>query len=164
MYERGRPKVGGLNDLALGTMDRQERCTTDSANAQVPIQFPFQFRTRHLICACWSKHSAAGTLHRRRGQWNSGATSLQAPGRCADYRILMPTGATASVEVLRQPSFPGRIASGAELADVRLNRTAPATLGTSSWRSRCTTWASSAWCCACCAASATTTPSCCWNR
>jgi DNA-directed RNA polymerase II subunit RPB1 len=36
MYERGRPKVGGLNDLALGTMDRQERCTTDSANAQVP--------------------------------------------------------------------------------------------------------------------------------
>ncbi len=35
MYERGRPKVGGLNDLALGTMDRQERCTTDSANAQV---------------------------------------------------------------------------------------------------------------------------------
>lgn len=55
MYERGRPKVGGLNDLALGTMDRQERCTTDSANAQVPIQFPFQFRTRHLICACWSK-------------------------------------------------------------------------------------------------------------
>lgn len=37
MYERGRPKVGGLNDLALGTMDRQERCTTDSANAQVPL-------------------------------------------------------------------------------------------------------------------------------
>lgn len=37
MYERGRPKVGGLNDLALGTMDRQERCTTDSANAQAHL-------------------------------------------------------------------------------------------------------------------------------
>lgn len=141
MYERGRPKVGGLNDLALGTMDRQERCTTDSANAQVPMQFPFRFRTRHLIYACWSNHSAAGTVHRRRRQCNSGATSLQAPERCADYCILTPTtrlhrkrlggiravcrqpfrpssAGHSFVEVLRQPSFPGRIAAGAELADV----------------------------------------------
>lgn len=34
LYEKGRPKNGSLNDLALGTMDRTERCTTDSANAQ----------------------------------------------------------------------------------------------------------------------------------
>lgn len=40
MYEKGRPKPGGLNDLALGTMDRTERCTTDSGNKQVPALDP----------------------------------------------------------------------------------------------------------------------------
>ena len=40
MYDKGRPKPGGLNDLALGTMDRTERCTTDSGNAQVSALDP----------------------------------------------------------------------------------------------------------------------------
>jgi hypothetical protein len=60
MYERGRPKAGGLNDLALGTMDRQERCTTDSANAQVPLRSACaEAMHAHLACVCLALH----TLH-----------------------------------------------------------------------------------------------------
>ena len=33
-YEQGRPKLNGLSDPRLGTMDRAVKCTTDGANQQ----------------------------------------------------------------------------------------------------------------------------------
>ena len=33
-YEGGRPKLNGLSDPRLGTMDRAVKCTTDGANQQ----------------------------------------------------------------------------------------------------------------------------------
>lgn len=33
-YEQGRPKLNGLSDPRLGTMDRAIKCTTDGANQQ----------------------------------------------------------------------------------------------------------------------------------
>lgn len=33
-YDKGRPKMGGLSDPRLGTMDRSMKCTTDGAGVQ----------------------------------------------------------------------------------------------------------------------------------
>jgi DNA-directed RNA polymerase II subunit RPB1 len=34
LYEKGRPKLGGLSDPRLGTMDRTLKCTTDGMGQQ----------------------------------------------------------------------------------------------------------------------------------
>ena len=36
-YEAGRPKLNGLSDPRLGTMDRAVKCTTDGASQQASL-------------------------------------------------------------------------------------------------------------------------------